>query len=234
PTVTTLHGRVSPPDHEALFTAYPEVPLISISNDQRSPLPNANWAATIYHGLPRNLHTFREAPGRYLAFLGRASPEKGLDKAIEIAGRAEMPLKVAAKISPEEVPYFKEVIEPLLKANPWVEFVGEVHHQEKDEFLGNAHAVLFPINWPEPFGLVMIEALACGTPVIAFRRGSVPEVLTDGETGFIVDDVAGAVEAVRRVGALNRQVCRRTFEERFDAARMVQDHLTLYRKLAAR
>src|SRR5262249_27727995 len=184
PTVTTLHGRLHPPDHQALFEAYPDVPLVSISDDQRRPLPGASWRATVYHGLPRDLHTFREAPGTYLAFLGRVSPEKGLDTAVEIARRAGMPLKVAAKIYPEEVHYYEEVIEPLFAVSPWVEFVGEVGGQRKDEFLGNAHAVLFPINWAEPFGLVMIEAMACGTPVVAFRRGSVPEVMTDGVTGF--------------------------------------------------
>ncbi|HJZ55347.1 MAG TPA: glycosyltransferase family 4 protein [Gemmataceae bacterium] len=233
PTVTTLHGRLHPPDHQALFEAYPDVPLVSISDDQRRPLPGASWRATVYHGLPRDLHTFREAPGTYLAFLGRVSPEKGLDTAVEIARRAGMPLKVAAKIYPEEVHYYEEVIEPLFAVSPWVEFVGEVGGQRKDEFLGNAHAVLFPINWAEPFGLVMIEAMACGTPVVAFRRGSVPEVMTDGVTGFVVDDVPGAVAAVGRAARLSRRACRRSFVERFDAARMARDYLAVYRKLAA-
>jgi glycosyltransferase involved in cell wall biosynthesis len=233
PTVTTLHGRLHPPDHQSLFEAYPGVPLVSISDDQRRPVPTANWRATVYHGLPRDSHTFREAPGTYLAFLGRVSPEKGLDAAVEIARRAGMPLKVAAKIYPEEVPYYEEVIAPLFRASPWVEFVGEVGGQRKDEFLGNAHAVLFPINWAEPFGLVMIEAMACGTPVVAFRRGSVPEVLTDGVTGFVVDDVPAAVAAVGRVGGLSRRSCRRSFVERFDAARMARDYLEVYRHLVA-
>jgi glycosyltransferase involved in cell wall biosynthesis len=232
PTVTTLHGRLHPPDHQAFFEVFPETPLVSISDDQRRPLPGANWRATVYHGLPRDLHTFREGPGRYLAFLGRMSPEKGVDTAVEIARRARMPLKVAAKIYADEVHYFEEVIEPLFRASPWVEFVGEVGGRLKDEFLGNAHALLFPINWAEPFGLVMIEAMACGTPVVAFRRGSVPEVMTDGVTGFVVDDVPGAVDAVGRVGGLSRRVCRRSFVERFDVARMARDYLAVYRKLA--
>jgi glycosyltransferase involved in cell wall biosynthesis len=234
PTVTTLHGRLHPPDHQALFEAYPEVPLVSISDDQRRPLPGANRRATVHHGLPRDLHTFREAPGTYLAFLGRVSPEKGLDTAVEIARRAGMPLRVAAKIYPEEVHYYEELIDPLLRASPWVEFIGEVGGRRKDEFLGNAHAVLFPIEWAEPFGLVMIEAIACGTPVVAFRRGSVPEVMTDGVTGFVVDDVAGAVAAVHRVGGLSRRACRRAFVERFDAARMARDYLAVYRRLVAK
>src|SRR5262249_28227610 len=158
--------------------------------------PGANWLATVHHGLPRDLHTFRAAAGTYLAFLGRVSPEKGLDKAVEIARRAGLPLRAAAKVYPEERPYFEQVVGPLLRASPWVEFLGEVGGRDKDEFLGHAHALLFPIDWAEPFGLVMIEAMACGTPVVAFRRGSVPEVMADGVTGFVVDDVAGAAEAV--------------------------------------
>jgi len=232
PTVTTLHGRVHPPDHQALFEAYPDVPLVSISDDQRRPLPWANWRTTVHHGLPRHEHTFQPDPRRYLAFLGRVSPEKGLDKAVEIARQVEMPLKVAAKIYPEEVSYFEEIIKPLFQASPWVEFVGEVGGRAKDEFLGNAYALLFPINWAEPFGLVMIEAMACGTPVVAFRHGSVPEVMTDGVTGFVVDDVPDAVDAVGKVGMLDRRRCRQTFEERFDAARMSRDYLEVYRRLA--
>ena len=174
---------------------------MSISDDQRRPIPRANWQATVYHGMPLDVHTFRERPGSYLAFLGRVSPEKGLDKAVEIARLAGMPLRVAAKIYPEERPYYERVIEPLFRASPWVEFVGEVGGAAKDAFLGGACALLFPIEWAEPFGLVMIEAMACGTPVVAFRRGSVPEVMTDGVTGFVVDDVPGAVEAVARRSA---------------------------------
>ena len=230
PTVTTLHGRLYPPDEEALFDAYPEVPLVSISDAQRRPIPRANWQATVYHGMPLDVHTFREGPGSYLAFLGRVSPEKGLDKAVEIARLAGMPLRVAAKIYPEERPYFERVIEPLFRASPWVEFVGEVGGASKDAFLGGASALLFPIEWEEPFGLVMIESMACGTPVVAFRRGSVPEVMTDGVTGFVVDDVAGAVEAVRATAALDRRACRRAFVERFGVARMASDYLAVYRQ----
>ena len=201
PSVTTLHGLVHVPDLMPLFDEYAEVPLISISFNQCRPIPGANWQATVYHGLPRNLHTFQPRCGEYLAFLGRTSPEKGLDRAIAITRLTGMKLKVAAKIYPEEREYFKHTIEPLLKqSGSLVEFLGEVGEEAKDAFLGNAHALLFPINWPEPFGLVMIEAMACGTPVIAWRNGSVPEVIDEGATGFIVDSVAegGAGGRARR------------------------------------
>ena len=234
PTVTTLHGRPYPPDEAALFDTYPEVPLVSISDAQRRPIPRANWQATVYHGMPEDIHTFRERPGSYLAFLGRVSPEKGLENAVEIARLAGMPLRVAAKIYPEEQPYYDRVIEPLFRASPWVEFVGEVGGASKDAFLGDAFAVLFPIQWEEPFGLVMIESMACGTPVVAFRRGSVPEVMTDGLTGFVVDDVPAAVEAVRALAALDRRACRRAFVDRFGVARMASDYLAVYRRLAVR
>jgi glycosyltransferase involved in cell wall biosynthesis len=231
PSVTTVHGRLHIPDLKALFAEYAEAPLVSISDDQRRPIPGANWQATVYHGLPRNLHSFRERPGDYLAFLGRISPEKRLDRAVEIARRTGMKLKVAAKIYPEEQDYFKQNIEPLLhESRSFVEFVGEVGGREKDEFLGTAYAMLFPIDWPEPFGLVMIEALACGTPVIAWRRGSVPEVITDGVTGYVVDSVEQAVQAVGLVAGLSRNACRKVFEERFDAVRMVNDYLDVYRR----
>jgi glycosyltransferase involved in cell wall biosynthesis len=220
------------PDLKTLFAEYADVPLVSISDDQRRPLPRANWQATVYHGLPRDSHTFRQRPGEYLAFLGRISPEKRLDRAVEIARRTGRKLKVAAKIYPEERDYYQQTIEPLLhESRSFVEFVGEVGGREKDEFLGNACAMLFPIDWPEPFGLVMIEALACGTPVIAWRRGSVPEVIADGVTGFVVDSVEQAVEAVGRIELLNRRSCRNVFEERFDAARMAQNYLQVYRRL---
>jgi glycosyltransferase involved in cell wall biosynthesis len=232
PSITTMHGRLRLPDVQALFQEYAEMPLVSISDDQRRPLPGANWRATVYHGLPRDLHTFRERPGEYLAFLGRIAPEKRLDRAIIIARLAGRKLKVAAKIYPEDRAYFHETIEPLLReAGPWVEFVGEVGGREKDEFLGNALALLFPIDWPEPFGLVMIEALACGTPVVAFRNGSVPEIIADGVTGFIVASVEEAVRAVGRVSALSRAACRRAFEDRFEAGRMARDYLEVYRRL---
>jgi glycosyltransferase involved in cell wall biosynthesis len=230
--VTTLHRRLNVPDLGALFQEYAEVALVSISDDQRRPLPRANWRATVHHGLPRDLHTFRGGPGKYLAFLGRISPQKRLDRAVAIARETGLPLKVAAKVYPEERDYFKAAIEPLLReSRSFVEFVGEVGGQQKDDFLGNALALLFPIDWPEPFGLVMIEALACGTPVIAWRNGSVPEVIEDGVTGFVVDSIEEAVQAVRHVGRLKRATCREVFEERFDAARMARDYLDVYRRL---
>jgi glycosyltransferase involved in cell wall biosynthesis len=232
PNITTLHGRLHAPDLQPLLQECPDVALVSISNDQRRPIPWANWQATIYHGLPRNLHAFQERPGDYLAFLGRISPEKRLDRATAIARRTGMKLKVAAKVYGEDINYFHQTIEPLLRdAGSAVEFIGEVGGQEKDEFLGNAFALLFPIDWPEPFGLVMIEAMACGTPVIAFRNGSVPEVMEDGVTGFIVDSVDEAVQAVDRIPMLSRRTCRQVFERRFDAARMTQDYLEVYRRL---
>jgi len=232
-SVTTLHGLLHAADLRPLFEEYAEVPLVSISNAQREPFPRANWQATVHHGLPRDLHTFREEPGRYLAFLGRMSPEKRLDRAIDIARRAGLPLKVAAKIYPEEREYFARVIQPLLEeSRSWVEFIGEVGGSDKDRFLGEALALLFPIDWPEPFGLVMIEAMACGTPVVAWRNGSVPEVIEDGVTGFAVDSVDEAVGAVGRVGRLDRRRCRAVFEQRFDAARMARAYLDVYRRLA--
>jgi glycosyltransferase involved in cell wall biosynthesis len=232
PSVTTLHGALHVPDVKPLFDEYREVPLVSISDDQRRPMPEANWQATVYHGLPRDLHRFHEQPGDYLAFLGRISPQKRLDRAIEIARRTGMNLKVAAKIYPEEVEYFKQEIEPLLReSRSFVEFVGEVGGREKDEFLGNAYAMLFPIDWPEPFGLVMIEAMACGTPVIAWKNGSVPEIIEEGVTGFVADSIPEAVEALDRVQWLDRATCRKRFEERFDAARMARDYLQVYRQL---
>jgi glycosyltransferase involved in cell wall biosynthesis len=232
PSVTTLHGRLHAPDHGPLFAEYSDVPLASISDDQRRPIPWARWQATVHHGLPRDLHKYREGPGEYLAFLGRMSPEKRVDRAIEIARRAGMKLKIAAKIYPGERAYYQDTIEPLLReARSFVEFVGEVGGPAKDEFLGNATALLFPIDWPEPFGLVMIEALACGTPVIAWRNGSVPEVINDGVTGFIVESVEQAAKAVSRVAGLSRRACRDAFEERFDAARMARDYVQVYRRL---
>jgi glycosyltransferase involved in cell wall biosynthesis len=217
---------------KSLLEEYSEVPLVSISNDQRRPIPAANWRGTVYHGLPENLHTFRNQPDGYLAFLGRISPQKRLDRAIEIARRSGMKLKVAAKIYPEERDYYTRTIEPLLReSQSFVEFIGEVGGRDKDEFLGKACAMLFPIDWPEPFGLVMIEALACGTPVIAWRNGSVPEVIDDGVTGFIVDSLDDAVEAVGRLDWLNRAVCRKVFEQRFNDTRMAREYLKIYRRL---
>ncbi len=232
PHLTTLHGRLDVPDLQPLYREFAAEPLVSISDAQRGPVPWANWLGTVYHGLPPDLHTFRERPGSYLAFLGRISPEKRVDRAVHIARQTGMPLKVAAKVDAVDRAYFRETIEPVLKAaGALVEFLREVGGREKDDFLGRAHALLFPIDWPEPFGLVMIEALACGTPVIAWRCGSVPEVIDDGVTGFIVDSLEQAARAVGRVPALSRRRCRQVFEERFTAARMTRDYVRLYRRL---
>jgi len=230
PNVSTLHYQLGSPHLKPLYNKY-KPPLVSISNNQRLPIPDVNWRATVYHGLPRDLFTFRKDPGDYLAFLGRVSFVKRLDRAIRIAWQAGMKLKVAAKINREDE-HFRQYIAPLLHdAGDWVEFVGEIGGREKDEFLGNARALLFPIDWPEPFGLVMIESLACGTPVIAWRNGSVPEVIDDGRTGFIVESVAEAVEAVGRIADLNRHACRQAFEDRFDAAGMARKYVDVYRRL---
>ena len=196
--VTTLHGRLDIPDLQPLYREYAGMPLVSISNAQRKPLPHCNWAATVYHGLPLDLHQPNTQPGKYLAFLGRVSPEKGCDRAIEIARRAGMPIKIAAKIDKVDRAYYDRVVKTLFN-EPHVEYIGEINESQKDEFLGNAYALLFPIDWPEPFGLVMIEAMACGTPVVAFSCGSVPEIMEDGKTGFVITDIDEAVEAVARV-----------------------------------
>jgi len=230
PHVTTLHGRLDTPDLVPLYGRFRDMPVISISNAQREPLPSANWQATIYHGLPTNLLPFHPNSGDYLAFLGRISPEKRADRAIEIAKRAGMRLKIAAKVDRVDRRYFKRVVEPLLNESH-VEWVGEISDQKKDEFLGNAYALLFPIDWPEPFGLVMIEAMACGTPVIAYDHGSVPEVIEDGVNGFVVKDLEGAAQAVRRVPDLSRGQCREVFENRFTATRMATDYVRLYMRL---
>jgi glycosyltransferase involved in cell wall biosynthesis len=235
PHVTTLHGRLDMPDLQPLYRTFADQPLISISDAQRRPLAFANWQGTVYHGLPPDLHSFRERPGNYLAFLGRVSPEKRVDRAIEVALRVGLPLKIAAKVDAADRNYHEKQIRPLLEAaGPRVEFLGEVGGKDKDEFLGNAYALLFPIDWPEPFGLVMIEALACGTPVIAWRCGSVPEVMDDGVTGFVVESIDGAVRAVGQVGELSRCRCRQVFERRFSVARMAADYLAIYRRLLLR
>jgi glycosyltransferase involved in cell wall biosynthesis len=228
--VTTLHGRLDIPDLVPLYHEFRDMPVVSISNCQREPLPWANWQATVYHGLPADMYQFHDKPGIYLAFLGRISPEKRVDRAIEIARQVQIPLKIAAKVDPVDKDYFEGVVEPLLR-DPLVEFVGEIGKVEKEDFLGNAYALLFPIDWPEPFGLVMIEAMACGTPVIAYRSGAVPEVMEEGHTGFIVQGLEDAVEAVRRVPELSRKRCREIFDQRFTAARMAQDYVQLYERL---
>lgn len=225
--VTTLHGRLDIPDLVPLYHEYRDVPVVSISDAQRRPLSWINWKGTVYHGLPPELLPFNEKGGDYLAFLGRISPEKGLEAAIEIARRSGIKLKIAAKVDKVDLPYYEEQIKPLMDAS-FVEFIGEICEKEKKEFLGNALALLFPIDWEEPFGLVMIESMACGTPVIAFARGSVPEVIGDGVSGFAVGNVDEAVRAAEKVGALSRAGCRKYFEERFLAQRMASDYLALY------
>jgi len=231
PAISTMHGRLDIPDQFALFKEFDDVPLVSISNTQRTPMPWANWVATVYHGLPQELYTPQERKGDYLAFLGRVSPEKGLARAIRIAKSAKMPLRIGAKVDPVDQKYFDRTILPLLQ-DPQIEFLGEIGESSKGEFLGNAAAVLFPIDWPEPFGLVMIEALACGTPVIAFSHGSVPEILEHGTTGFVVSNVKAAAEAVARIPTISRSQCREVFEARFSAERMCRDYLRAYELVA--
>jgi glycosyltransferase involved in cell wall biosynthesis len=228
--VTTLHGRLDIPDLVPLYRCFPEMPVISISNAQREPLPWANWQGTVYHGLPLDRYRFHPEPGEYFAFLGRISPEKRVDRAVEIAREFGRPLRIAAKIDRVDRDYFQSVIEPLLR-DPLVDFVGEIGEAEKQEFLGNAYALLFPIDWPEPFGLVMIEAMACGTPVIAYDNGAVPEVMEPGQTGFVVTELADAVEAASRVAELSRARCREIFETRFTAARMAHDYVRIYQRI---
>jgi glycosyltransferase involved in cell wall biosynthesis len=232
PHITTLHGRLDTPQLAPLYREFRDIPLVSISDAQREPLPWANWQATVYHGLPPDLHTFRPPAGRYLAFLGRISPEKRVDRAIEIAKRCGLPLKVAAKVDHDDREYFEAEVRPLLD-DPLVEFLGEVGGKAKDEFLGKAYALLFPIDWPEPFGLVMIEAMACGTPVIACRCGSVPEIIDEGVTGFVLDNWEDCADAVGRVSGLCRRRCRETFERRFTSARMAEDYLKVYERAIA-
>jgi glycosyltransferase involved in cell wall biosynthesis len=233
PFLTTLHGRLDLPELRPVYDCFPEVPLVSISDSQREPLPKANFVATIHHGLPEDLLTPQPVAPRYLAFLGRICPEKRPDRAIRIARQAGIPLKIAAKVDRVDEAYFREVIEPMIDGTS-VELIGEISDAEKPAFLSGAIALLVPIDWPEPFGLVMIEAMACGTPVIAFNRGSVPEIIEHGVSGFIVEDEAEAVTAVGRVDDLSRRVVRRRFETRFSAERMAEDYLALYRRLAVR
>jgi glycosyltransferase involved in cell wall biosynthesis len=230
PSITTLHGRLDLRELPPLYRLYGDIPVVSISDSQRVPLPEANFVATVLHGLPQDLLSKGEGRGRYLAFLGRVSPEKAPDAAIRIAARAGIPLKIAAKVDRVDREYFKTTVEPLL-GQADVEFIGEIREDQKQEFLGNAAGLLFPIAWREPFGLVMIEAMACGTPVIAFENGSVPEVLEDAVTGFIVHSEDQAVEAVRRIGTLDRTRIRGEFERRFTAQRMAQNYLNLYERL---
>jgi glycosyltransferase involved in cell wall biosynthesis len=232
PHLTTLHGRLDLPEVGTLYREYDDLPLVSISDAQREPLRDQNWIGTVYHGLPNRELQFGAGDGGYLAFLGRVSPEKRLDRAIAIAVACGCPLKIAAKVDPVDQTYFDRQIQPLLN-HPLIEYRGEINEVQKGAFLAGAKALLFPIDWPEPFGLVMAEALACGTPVVAIRGGSVPEVLEDGVTGFICDDVDAAIEATKRVHTLDRRACRRAFERRFTATRMAEEYIQLYRRLTA-
>jgi glycosyltransferase involved in cell wall biosynthesis len=227
PVVTTLHGRLDLPELVPVFRDFSDLPLVSISDSQRRPLPWCNWLGTVYHGLPSNLYTGHPESGQYLAFLGRISPEKCPDQAIELAKRVGMPLRIAAKVDPADRAYFERVIEPLLD-HPLVEFVGEVTDAQKNEFIGNAHALVCPYDWPEPFGLVLIEAMACGTPVLAYRRGSIPEVIEHGVTGLISDNLDEMTAQVQEIPSMDRRRCREVFDERFTVEQMVRNYVQLY------
>jgi glycosyltransferase involved in cell wall biosynthesis len=228
--VTTIHGRLDLPELQPLYSEYNDIPLISISDSQRKPVPQANWLGTVYHGLPPNLYKFNSNGGNYLSFVGRVSPEKRIDRAIEIAIKSGIPIKIAAKVDNADMEYYEAKIKNLLK-HPLVEFLGEVGDSEKGELLGNSLGMIYPIDWPEPFGLAMIESMACGTPVIAYNNGSVSEVIDEGETGFIVNSIGKAIKCVENLTTIDRNNCRRTFEKRFSASRMVADYLSIYKQL---
>lgn len=230
PCITTLHGRLDIPDLQPLYDRFTRQRVVSISDNQRKPLPQANWAGTVYHGLPEQLHPMNDAPGEYFAFIGRISPEKRVDRAIEIAIACNQPIKIAAKIDKADERYFEKEIAHLLQ-HPLVEYIGEINEAQKTAFLGHAKAMLFPIDWAEPFGMVMIEAMSCGTPVIAFNNGSVPEIIDDGETGFIVQDIPEAIAAAQHVTRLSRRNIRRVFEQKFTAARMAGDYVRIYQSV---
>ncbi len=230
PHTTTHHGRLDMTELFPLYQEFAELPFVSISDSQRRPIPRANWLATVYNGIPQDLFSFSPERGNYFVFIGRISPEKRADRAIEIARRSGMPIKIAAKVDKVDIEYFNSVIKPLLK-EPHVEFINEISDHDKNELLRNAYCLLFPIDWPEPFGLVMIEAMACGTPVIGFGHGAVPEVISDGETGFIVQDIEESVKAVQRVETLSRLSCRQLFESRFTANCMTDNYLKVYNRL---
>lgn len=231
PSLTTLHGRVDLPDLKPLHRRFKNHPLVSISDSQRAPIAWAPWIGTVHHGLPIDLYTFHPRPQDHFAFVGRVSPEKRLDRAIEIAIACDTPIRIAAKVDVNDREYFERVIEPMLD-HPLVTFVGEIGEEAKNEFIGNAQAFLMPVDWPEPFGLVIIEALACGTPVIAYGQGSIPELLDDGVTGFIVHDQQQAIAAARRIRQIDRSACREVFERRFTSDVMARNYLALYRELA--
>lgn len=228
--LTTLHGRLDLPDLQRLYNTFKDVPLVSISDSQQKPLPQANWVNTIYHGLPKTLYSFHEKKGEYLAFLGRICPEKGVEESIELAKRTGIPLKIAAKVDDADKEYYEKIIKPKLN-HPLIEFIGEIGEKEKDEFLGNAICTLFLIDWPEPFGLVMIESIACGTPVLACGAGSVPEIIDHGTTGYMVSSMDQVDKAVHEILNIDRTGCREKFEERFSAQRMTTDYLKTYHQL---
>jgi glycosyltransferase involved in cell wall biosynthesis len=232
PHITTLHGRLNVPELYQVYKTFDDMPVVSISNAQREPLPRANWVGNVYHGLPSSLFKPNYKEGQYLAFLGRISPEKRVDRAIEIAIACGVPLKVAAKVDPNDREYFENKIKKLLN-HPLIEFLGEIGEADKEKFLGEAIALLFPIDWPEPFGLVMIEALACGTPVIAYRNGSVPEIIDHGSGGFIINNQEEGVKAVREISSLSRHTCRQIFEQRFTSSAMAEAYIDVYRKMIA-
>jgi glycosyltransferase involved in cell wall biosynthesis len=230
PFLTTLHGRLDLPEHQPVFSAFSAIPVVSISNAQRRPVPQAGWVRTIYHGVPEDLLRPQPVTPSYLAFLGRIAPEKGVDQAIKIAGRCGMPIKIAAKVDKADIEYFEANIRPLFDL-PHVEYIGEITDKDKAPFLSGAIGLLMPVNWPEPFGLAMIEAMACGTPVVAYNRGSVPEVVEDGLTGFVVEDELSGINAVRRLHQLSRPAIRARFEQRFTARLMAKEYLSTYRTL---
>jgi len=230
PFVTTLHGRLDLPEHQPVFDTFQSIPLVSISHSQRRPIHKANWIDTVHHGMPQRLLTPKQKTPSYLAFLGRISPEKRVDRAIHIAERCGLPLKIAAKVDPADIDYFNADIRPLL-AKPHVEFIGEISDAEKSDFLSAAVALVVPIDWPEPFGLVMIEAMACGTPVVAYNRGAAPEIVEDGVTGFVVEDETSAVGAIKNIGLISRAKVREQFEKRFTSNRMALDYLKVYRNV---
>ena len=232
PYLTTIHGRLDLPEYVETYGTFAASPFVSISDSQRRPIPDLNWVRTVLHGMPAELLTPQPVKQEYGAFLGRISPEKGVDRAIKIAGKAGLKLKIAAKVDNADKEYYDTLIKPLIQGNPDVEFIGEINDAQKPDFLSGAHALIFPINWPEPFGLVMIEAMACGTPVIAFNCGSVPEVIDPGVTGFIVNDIDAAVAAVGKVHMLDRARVRSTFDRRFTARRMAEDYVDVYEELA--
>ena len=234
PFLTTLHGRLDLPEFAEVYNLFPDVPMVSISDSQRLPVPDLGWVGTVLHGMPAQRLTPQPVEQSYLAFLGRVSPEKGIESAIRIAGAVGMTLKVAAKVDVADRAYFDSAVAPLLKQNPNVEFIGEISDAQKPAFLSGAHALLFPINWPEPFGLVMIESMACGCPVIAFRRGSVPEVMDDGVTGFIVENEAEAIAALGRLGEIDRAGVRAQFDKRWTSRRMAENYVSIYQRLVRR